>query len=53
MNWQADHVGFVLLSYGIAALVLGGVVVATLLRARSLRRELAAMKLSDPGTKES
>lgn len=52
MDWNADHVGFVAAAYGISAVVLLGVLVWTLQRARTLRAKLAALKLSDPGQKE-
>ena len=52
IDLNADYLGFVLAAYGIAAVVLLAVVATTLMRARALKRTLAAMKLSDPGQKE-
>lgn len=52
IDFASDYIGYVLSAYGIAALVLLGVVVSTLAKARSLKRTLADMKLSDPGQSE-
>jgi ABC-type thiamin/hydroxymethylpyrimidine transport system permease subunit len=52
IDWTADHVGFVLVAYAIVAALLAAIVVATLRRAGTLKKSLAAMKLSDPGQSE-
>ena len=52
MDWSADHVGFVAAAYGISSVVLIGVLFWTLQRAKTLKAQLAALKLSDPGQKE-
>ena len=48
-DWTANHISFVIAAYAIVATVLALVVGAILLRAATLRKTLAEMKLSDPG----
>jgi phosphatidylglycerophosphatase A len=52
MDWTADHVGFVVAAYLVVALLLLGVLLRGLWRARILKRTLASMKLADPGETE-
>ena len=52
LDLTSDYIVYVLTAYGIAAVVLLGLVINTLRRARSLKRQLQEMKLSDPGQKE-
>ncbi len=52
MDWTADHAGFVIAAYAIVAVVLAGVVLRALLRARELKRALLDLKLSDVGVLE-
>jgi heme exporter protein CcmD len=51
IDFSADHIGFVLASYGIVALVLIGLVVAVLNRSRDLKRQLAELNLPEPGAR--
>ena len=44
MDLAAKHVGFVLASYGVAALLIGGLILAILIRARGVRRRLAELE---------
>jgi heme exporter protein CcmD len=53
MDWSADYIGFVAAAYGISGIVLLGVLVWTLRRAKVLKAQLTALKLSDPGQKET
>jgi heme exporter protein CcmD len=39
MDFSANHIGFVLASYGLTVLVLGWLIITTLLRDRRLRAE--------------
>jgi heme exporter protein CcmD len=52
MDWSAEHIGFVVAAYAITGVVLGGVLVATLKRAKLLKAQLVVLKLSDPGQKD-
>jgi heme exporter protein CcmD len=52
LDLAADHVSFVMLSYGLVVVTLGAVVATTLRRAARLKRELASLNLSDPGSRE-
>jgi heme exporter protein CcmD len=52
MDWNADHVGFVFAAYAIVSVMLLGVLLHTLWRAKSLKKTLRDMKLSDPGQKD-
>lgn len=52
IDWNADHVSFVLVAYGIVTLLLAAIVVATLRRAVTLKKILAGMNLSDPGQRD-
>jgi heme exporter protein CcmD len=52
MDWTADHVGFVAAAYIVVAVLLVGVLLRSLWRARTLKQTLARMKLSDPGETE-
>jgi heme exporter protein CcmD len=49
MDWSSEHAGFVIAAYAIVAVVLIGLVMQGLSRARTLKKTLADMKLSDPG----
>ncbi len=49
IDWNADHIGFVITAYAIAAAVLAIVIIQPLLRARNLKRQLQAMNLADTG----
>lgn len=40
MDFSANHVGFVIASYALSLVFLGGLVIATLARDRMLRREV-------------
>jgi heme exporter protein CcmD len=53
MDWSADHVGFVFAAYAIVGLVLMGLLLNTLLKARRLQRVLKDMKLSEPGQSDT
>jgi heme exporter protein CcmD len=53
MDWSADHVGFVFAAYAIVGLVLMGLLLNTVLKARRLKRVLKDLKLSEPGQSES
>jgi heme exporter protein CcmD len=53
IDLAADHLGFVVASYVIAALVFGGLLVRELMTARQLKRDLAARGLADPGQKDA
>jgi heme exporter protein CcmD len=52
MDWNADHVGYVVAAYAIVALVLAGVLVRTLMKAKSLKAALREMNLPDTGQKD-
>jgi heme exporter protein CcmD len=39
MDFTANHIGFVIASYGLSAVVLGWIIVATLIRDRRMRAE--------------
>jgi heme exporter protein CcmD len=52
LDFTSDYIAFVLTAYGLAAVVLLGLVVNTLQQARRLKRQLADMNLTDPGQKE-
>jgi heme exporter protein CcmD len=52
MDWTADHVGYVVAAYAIVVLVLAGVLVRTLLKAKSLKAALREMNLPDTGQKD-
>jgi heme exporter protein CcmD len=52
IDWNADHIGFVIAAYAIVAVVLLVVVATTLRGASRLKKTLAAMKLSDSGQKD-
>ena len=39
MDFTANHIGFVLASYGLSALFIGGLIIRVLLRDRKLRAE--------------
>jgi heme exporter protein CcmD len=39
MDLAAKHIGFVIASYGLSVLVLGGIIASTLIRDRRLRAE--------------
>ena len=49
MDWSADNAGYVLAAYAIVVVVLAGVLVRTLLKARSLKAALHKMNLPDTG----
>jgi heme exporter protein CcmD len=53
IDWNADHIDFVIVAYAIVFAVLAVVVVATLLRASALKKTLADMKLPDSGQKDA
>ena len=52
LDLTSDYIAYVLTAYGLAAVVLMGLVVHTLQQARGLKRQLLEMRLSDPGQKE-
>jgi heme exporter protein CcmD len=52
MDWSADHVGYVMAAYAIVALVLAGVLLRTLLKAKSLKAALRDLNLADTGEKD-
>jgi heme exporter protein CcmD len=52
IDLSADHLGFVAMSYGIAAIIFAGLVGKAVLSARRLKRELDARGLSDPGERD-
>jgi heme exporter protein CcmD len=39
MNFAAEHIGFVLASYGLTAIFIGGLIVSIIVRDRRLRAE--------------
>jgi heme exporter protein CcmD len=49
IDWNAEHINFVIAAYAIAALVLAIVIIQPLLQARALKRQLQAMNLADTG----
>lgn len=51
MNLAAPHIGFVLAAYGIAVVVIGGMILATLLDYSGLKKKLeqAAARTSQGG----
>jgi heme exporter protein CcmD len=51
IDLTANHIGFVLASYGIVALVLVGLVAAVLKRSGDLKRQLSEMNLPEPGAR--
>jgi heme exporter protein CcmD len=53
IDWNADHIDFVIVAYAIVFAVLAVVVVTTLMRAATLKKTLAAMKLPDTGHKDA
>lgn len=53
MDWSADHVGFVFAAYAIVGVVLIGLLLSTVLKARRLKRVLKDLKLSEPEQSES
>ena len=52
LDWNADHVSFVIAAYAIVFVVLAVVVGATLMRASALKKTLRNMKLADTGQKD-
>ncbi len=52
IDWNDHNINFVIVAYAIVVLVLLALVAATLLRAAALKKTLAGMKLSDPGSKD-
>ncbi len=40
MDWSAPHIGFVVSSFGISAIVLGGLIIAVLVQNRSAKAKL-------------
>ncbi len=52
MDWSAEHVGYVVAAYAIVALVLAGVLLRTLLKAKSLKAALRDLNLTDTGQKD-
>jgi heme exporter protein CcmD len=52
IDWNGDHIGFVLTAYVIVAVVLAIVVAMTLQRAATLKKTLAEMKLPDTGQQD-
>lgn len=52
IDWNADHISFVIVAYAIVFIVLAFIVAATLLRGASLRKTLTDMKLPDTGQKD-
>jgi heme exporter protein CcmD len=49
MDFSSPHLGFVMVSYGLFAVVLLGLLVHGLWRGNQLRRDLQARGLNDPG----
>ena len=49
MDFSSPHLGFVVVSYGLFAVVLLGLLVHGLWRGNKLRRDLQARGLNDPG----
>jgi heme exporter protein CcmD len=52
IDLNADHIGFVLASYGVVAVVLTALVVTVLWRSRMLKRQLRHMNLPEPGARD-
>jgi heme exporter protein CcmD len=52
MDWNSQHVGYVMAAYTSVAVVLGAVVLHTLWRAKSLKAQLRKLNLNDTGQKE-
>lgn len=52
MDWAGDHVEYVVAAYAVVAVVMIGLLVHTLWRAKKLKQTLANMRLSDPGQKD-
>lgn len=48
MNFSADHISFVLASYVLTFIVLGGLLVWTFLRARAVSRRLSVIDRDGP-----
>lgn len=53
IDWSSSHINFVITAYAIVFAVLAGMVVTTLMRAATLRKTLADMKLPDTGQKDA
>jgi heme exporter protein CcmD len=53
IDWSASHINFVIAAYAIVFIVLAVIVVTTLMRATTLKKTLAAMKLPDTGHKDA
>ncbi len=49
MDFAAKHIGFVLASYGVATVLLLGLIVALLLRMRGVRRRLTELEAQGAG----
>lgn len=52
INWNADHIDFVIVAYVIVFIVLAAIVIATLMRASTLKKTLGDMKIPDTGQKD-
>lgn len=52
IDFSADHVSYVLAAYAIVALVLAGVLVRTVLKAKSLKAALHEMNVADTGQRD-
>lgn len=53
IDWNADHISFVIVAYAIVFLVLAAVVGSTLMCASALKKTLRNMKLADAGQKDT
>jgi heme exporter protein CcmD len=52
MDWNADHVGYVVAAYAVVAVVLAAVLVRTVMKAKSLKAALREMNLPDTGQRD-
>jgi heme exporter protein CcmD len=52
MDFSANHIGFVIASYGLSFAVLGWLIVTTLLRDRRLRAEAARLDTRRGGPRQ-
>lgn len=53
MDWSADHVGSVIAAYAVVGVVLLGLLMNTLFKARRLKQQLKDLKLPEPGASDS
>lgn len=51
MDFSAEHIGFVLASYGVSVLFIGGLIIRVLVRDRKLRAEAARLESQRKGTR--